>query len=135
MNLDMQDRDKARKAILYKKPRGLRCKAQKVSQIITYKTRDNITYINYICNRIKFKCDWKKKLFSTGYTIESEMVVTDKSQNEGLPIHWKDAFKDKQIFYDKVDDYWNEDFWEAYHIIEPTESLENAVMKLKKQED
>ena len=71
----------------------------------------------------------------SGYTIESEMVVTDKSQNEVLPIHWKDAFKDKQIFYDKVDDYWNEDFWEAYNIIEPTESLENAVMKLKKQSD
>ena len=135
MNLDMRDRDKAIKAILYKKPMGLRFNPQEVSYIITYKTIDNITYLNYICNRIKFKCDWKKKLFSTGYTIESEMVVTDKSQNEVLPIHWKDAFKDKQIFYDKVDDYWNEDFWEAYNIIEPTESLENAVMKLKKQSD
>lgn len=32
-----------------------------------------------------------------------------------------------------VDVYWNEDFWKAYNIIEPTESLEHAVSKLKKQ--
>ena len=30
------------------------------------------------------------------------------------------------------DRYWNEDFWRNYNIIEPTESLENAVNKLRK---
>ena len=39
----------------------------------------------------------------------------------------------KDAFYDKVDEYWSEDFWDSYNIIEPTESLENAVHKLKKQ--
>ena len=29
--------------------------------------------------------------------------------------------------------YWNEDFWGTYNIIEPTESLEHAMHKLKKQ--
>lgn len=29
--------------------------------------------------------------------------------------------------------YWNDDFWKTYNIIEPTESLEHAVSKLKKQ--
>ena len=135
MYLDMRDKDKAINSILFKKPIGLRFNPQEVSYLITYKTIDNITYLNYICNRIRFKCDWKKKLFSTGYTIDSEMVVTDKSQNDISPIHWRDAFGNKQVFYDKVDDYWNKDFWEAYNIIEPTESLENAVTKLKKQSD
>ena len=32
-----------------------------------------------------------------------------------------------------VDEYWNEDFWRNDNIIEPTESLENAVSKLRKQ--
>ena len=32
-----------------------------------------------------------------------------------------------------VDEYWNPDFWGNYNIIEPTESLEHAVDKLKKQ--
>lgn len=45
----------------------------------------------------------------------------------------RDAFKSKQIFYDVVKEYWNEDYWKDYNIIEPTESLENAVKKLRKQ--
>lgn len=32
-----------------------------------------------------------------------------------------------------VKEYWNEDYWKDYNIIEPTESLENAVKKLRKQ--
>ncbi len=31
-----------------------------------------------------------------------------------------------------VDEYWDEDYWSDYNIIEPTESLENAVEKLKR---
>ena len=48
-------------------------------------------------------------------------------------IPGKSAFRRKDAFYDKVDEYWNEDFWGSYNIIEPTESLENAVHKLKKR--
>jgi hypothetical protein len=32
------------------------------------------------------------------------------------------------------DDFYDKDFWGAYNIIEPTESLELAVAKLKKQQ-
>ncbi|MGM9796255.1 MAG: hypothetical protein ACI3ZY_01500, partial [Parabacteroides sp.] len=28
-------------------------------------------------NEVRFKCDWKRKLFSSNYTVVSEMVVTD----------------------------------------------------------
>jgi len=37
------------------------------------------------------------------------------------------------VFDDVVEEYWNEDFWREYNIIEPTESLESAVRKLKKR--
>lgn len=74
----------------------------------------------------------EKRLFSSGYTVFSEMVVTDR-KNDFAAIPNKKAFKEKQVFYDMVDVYWNEDFWKAYNIIEPTESLEHAVSKLKKQ--
>lgn len=72
----------------------------------------------------------EKRLFSSGYTVFSEMVVTDR-KNDFATIPNKKAFKEKQVFYDMVDVYWNEDFWKAYNIIEPTESLEHAVSKLK----
>lgn len=94
---------------------------------------DGKTFLNYIRNRIRFKCDWKRKLFSTGYTVLSEMVATDREENNVAIIPGKMAFHQKDAFYDKVDEYWSEDFWGSYNIIEPTESLENAVHKLKKQ--
>ena len=130
--MDMQNMVKAVEAILHKKPLGLRFRPQEVSYLVTYKEQNGKTYLNYIRNEIRFKCDWKKRLFSSSYTVFSEMVVTDR-KSDFAAIPSKKAFKEKQVFYDLVDEYWNEDFWKTYNIIEPTESLEHAVSKLKKQ--
>ncbi|OKZ04592.1 carboxypeptidase-like regulatory domain-containing protein [Bacteroides nordii] len=132
-SLDMKNKTKAVEAILHKKPLGLQFKPQEVSYLVTYKEQNGKTYLNYIWNTIRFKCDWKKRLFSSGYTVYSEMVVTDRQEDNFTAISNKTAFKEKQVFYDLVDEYWNEDFWKEYNIIEPTESLEHAVNKLKKQ--
>lgn len=132
-SLDMKNKTKAVEAILHKKPLGLQFKPQEVSYLVTYKEQNGKTYLNYIWNTIRFKCDWKKRLFSSGYTVYSEMVVTDRQEDNFTTISNKTAFKEKQVFYDLVDEYWNEDFWKEYNIIEPTESLEHAVNKLKKQ--
>ena len=132
-SLDMKNKTKAVEAILHKKPLGLQFKPQEVSYLVTYKEQNGKTYLNYIWNTIRFKCDWKKRLFSSGYTVYSEMVVTDRQDDNFTAISNKTAFKEKQVFYDLVDEYWNEDFWKEYNIIEPTESLEHAVNKLKKQ--
>ncbi|MGM9796257.1 MAG: hypothetical protein ACI3ZY_01510 [Parabacteroides sp.] len=35
---------------------------------------------------VRFKCDWKRKLFSTNYTVVSEMVVTDGREAEAHTI-------------------------------------------------
>lgn len=131
-SLSMDDRNKAAQAILKKKPFGLRFKPMEVSYLITYKENQGITYLSYIRNEVRFKCDWKRKLFSTNYAIVSEMVVTDgKEQTSGIP--YRMAFKANQSLSDKVANFTDEDFWGAYNIIEPTESLETAVTKLKKQ--
>lgn len=134
-NLSMDDKNKATQAILRKKPFGLRFKPVEVSFLINYKQRaDGLTYLSYIRNGVRFKCDWKRKLFHTNYTILSEMVVTD-SKEENIPhIPYKMAFKQSQSLSDKVSDYADKDYWEDFNIIEPTESLENAVNKLRKQQ-
>lgn len=134
INLSMNDKLKATRAILHKKPLGLRFKPIELSCVITYKNRGDVTYLNYINSNIRFKCDWKRKLFSTNYTVLTEMVVTDSKGEDVAVIPYKNSFKRNQIFSDKVADFNNENFWENYNIIEPTESLEHAVSKLKKQQ-
>ena len=131
--LDLSDRERAIAAILYKKPLGLRFRPQKVSFLITYRQHDGVTCLNYICNEMCFKCDWKRRLFSSSYVARSEMVAVDREERPERVIARRDAFKPYQVFYDIVKEYWSEDFWKDYNIIEPTESLENAVKKLRKQ--
>lgn len=131
--LNMDDKNKATQAILRKKPFGLRFKPVELSYFVNYKQRDGLTYLSYIRNGIRFKCDWKRRLFSTNYTILSEMVVTDGKDENVNSIPYQESFKASQALSDKVSNFADENFWGAYNIIEPTESLENAVNKLKKQ--
>jgi hypothetical protein len=132
-SLSMDDRNKATQAILKKKPSGMHFKPEEVTYLVTYKTVNGISYLNYVRNEVRFKCDWKRKLFSTGYTIISEMVVTDKKDDNVSGISYKDSFNKNQVLSDKVRNFYDSDFWEDYNIIEPTESLDAAVNKLKKQ--
>lgn len=130
--LDVSDKDKATSAILRKKPFGIRFRPLEVHQVVQYKLQGDVTYLSYIRNEIRFKCDWKRRLFSSVYTARSEMVVVERDEQPQNPISRQEAFKSSQIFYDMVNVYWDEDFWKDYNIIEPTESLENAVKKLRR---
>ncbi len=132
-SLDMNDKNKATEAILKKKPFGLIFKPQEVSFFVNYKDRGGLTYLSYIRNIVRFKCDWKKKLFSTSYTIQSEMVATDSRIGNVEKIPYKMSFHPTESLSDNVTSFYDEDFWGGYNIIAPTESLENAVNKLKKQ--
>jgi len=131
-SMDMGDRLKVTNAILKAKPIGLRFTPEEVAYIVTYKQNNNKTYLNYIRNEVKFKCDWRRRLFATNYTIVNETVITDNEEENINRIASRDAFSMRKSLSAEVDSYYDEDFWGAYNIIEPTESLENAVGRLKR---
>jgi len=132
--LDMSDRNKVSDMILRKKPVGLRFRPEEVSYVVSYQERDGVSYLSYIRNELKFKCDWRRRFFSTNYEVISEMVVTDINIENVTAISRRDAFRPNQMLDDRLIDFYDEDFWGAYNIIEPTESLESAVSRLKKQQ-
>ena len=61
------------------------------------------------------------------------MVMVDREEETPDRIKAKNSFKYREVFYDVVDEYWDADYWKDYNIIEPTESLESAVNKLRKR--
>lgn len=134
-NYNMKDRNKITNLILKKKPLNLRFRPEELTYLVTYRQENGRTYLNYVRNEIKFKCDWKRRLFSTNYTVLTEMVVTDKELDNVTPIPHRMAFNDRSVLSDKVDSFYDENFWEGYNIIAPTESLESAVDKLRKSHD
>ncbi len=131
-SVSMDDRNKATQAILKKKPAGMQFKPEDITFTVNYKQREGKTYLSYLRSEIKFKCDWKKRLFSTNYTIVSEAVITGGKEDNASRIPAKLAFRDGHALYDKVDSFYDKDFWEDYNIIEPDESLESAVNKLRR---
>ena len=134
LSLDMNDTDKVTQMILRKKPSGLRFTPHELSIYIDYKTDDGVTRINYIRNVIRFRCDWKRKLFKSNYTVTSEMVVTDRQEGKDLkPIKNRDTFNRKDNFYDKVVYFEDPSFWGKDNIIEPTEDLLKGIEKIKKR--
>lgn len=132
LNIDMRDKSKVTQMILRKKPAGLIFKPVGLSTLITYKEQNGKTYLSYVRNEIKFKCDWKRKWFHTNYAVVSEMVITNREDKPTSSISPREAFRESQILSDKVNNFYDEKFWGDYNIIEPTESLERAVNKLKK---
>lgn len=130
--LDMKNKSKVTQAILQKKPRGLRFKPIEVSGVVTYRTHEGKSYINYVTTILKFNCDWKRRLFASAYTTVAEMVMVDRNDSPQNISQFANSYGKRKIFSDLVDNYWEEDFWKDYNIIEPSESLEKAVKKLKK---
>lgn len=131
--LDLSDKAKAVNTILQKKPLGLRFRPLEVNYLVTYRQQNGKTYLNYIRNDVRFKCDWKKRLFSSTYTTTSEVVMVDRDEMPITNIKSRDSFKRYHVFDDVVDEYWDPNYWKDYNILEPTESLESAVNKLKKR--
>jgi len=129
---DMRDNYKVTEQVLTKKPMGMRFIPQELSYLITYKTVGEKTYLNYIRSTLRFQCDWKKKLFHTNYTVVAETAITDREDNPAENIHYRNAFRIGNVLSDKIENFQDSDFWQDYNIIEPTESLEDAVSKLKK---
>jgi len=131
-SMEMANKEKVTDAILQKKPFGLHFNPISVSYLVNYRRMGDLSYLNYVRAEVKFKCDWKKKLFHTNYGVVSEMVMTDRKDNPEEKISGKESFRDNGILSDEVKNFYDSNFWGNYNIIEPTESLEHAIAKLKK---
>jgi hypothetical protein len=89
--------------------------------------------MNYIRNEIRFRCDWKRKVFKSNFIVVSELVVTDRNEGDNVkPIKVRDTFFRQDNFYDKVIYFNDPDFWGTENIIEPTEDLLKGIEKIKK---
>ena len=132
LSLDVSDEWKATRAVLIRKPFSLRFHPRELSFILNYSERDGVSRLSYYRALLRFDCDWRKRLFRTGYTAVNELVVTDIRPGPAVPVPRAEQFSVQEILTDRAADFFDPAFWENYNIIEPTESLENAVSRLRK---
>ena len=130
-SLDMSNKGKATRMLLVSKPVGLRFVPEEASIVINYRLEGVKTRLEYFRTVMRFTCDWRKRMFRTRYTTVNEMVITDVLP-EATPISKKERFRSSDYLIDKAYEFQDPDFWKDYNIIEPSESLEHAIGRLRK---
>lgn len=131
-NLDVTDRYKATRLMLARKPLGMRFRPRGLQTVVNYYYDGQHSDIAYMRTTYDFDCDWKKRGMAVHYQAVSEMLVTNHQPTTEHP-HRRDSFRSHDILNRKVADFEDPDFWQDYNILQPSESLENAVRKLKKR--
>lgn len=130
-SLDMADRAKATRVMLVSKPFSLRFFPEECSLVLNYRLEDGKSRLEYCRSTMRFACDWRKRLFRTHYTAVNELVVTDVRPNPE-PIRRQDRFRSHDFLPDQAAFFYDPAFWADYNIIEPSESLEHAIKRLRK---
>jgi len=130
-SLDMRDRLKAIRAVLVSKPLSLRFFPEEATVVLNYRPVGDKIRLEYFRSTMRFACDWRKRLFKTHYTAVNELVVTDV-RPEAIPIPRRERFRSTDYLNDKAEEFQDPDFWADYNIIEPSESLEHAISRLRK---
>jgi hypothetical protein len=116
-----------------KKPYGVKFYPTSTSYLVTYKQQNGFYYLNYARNEVKFKCTWPKRIFSSNYTINSELAITDREVDNTTRLTYRESFRSNDVFSDAVTAFNDENFWGEYNVIEPDEAIESAIKKYGKR--
>ena len=129
-SLDISDKNKAVQNFVMRKPSRLRFTPTRTSYLVTYIEVDGKYHVNYVRNELEFFADWRARIFRTNYLVMSELAITGRRPDgeERFPV--RETFRRSNILADMVPVYFDENFWGAYNVIEPDESIESAIQKL-----
>jgi len=135
LSLDMSDPVKATRVMLVRKPADIRFKPKEMTLLLNYKREGDKSRLSYVRTVFRFNCDARRRLWNTEFTAIAEMVVTNRFTGaDAVQIDRAASFRSGESLADKTQVYADPDFWKDYNIIEPTESLEHALGRLKKEE-
>ena len=132
-SLNLDNKQEASRIFIRKKPAGVKVNPLKTSYRASYIIDDNKWYFNYARAEVKFKLNWKKKFFNSTYSLMSELAITERTSEEAEKIARKARFNRSDIMEDKVYAFFDPDYWGDYNLIEPDESIEQAIKKLYRQ--
>jgi hypothetical protein len=130
---NLADKEAVSSIFIRKKPLGMEVTPVIATYRTKYREQDGKWYFAYSRAEVKFKVDWKKKLFNTFYTTMSEIAITDRTNEEVVRITGKDKIKYTDVFSEKVGAFTDPEFWGDYNVIEPDQSIESAIRRLSRK--
>jgi hypothetical protein len=130
---NLEDKAAAQSIFIRKKPLGMEVTPEVATYRTKYREQNGKWYFAYSRAEVKFKVNWKKKLFNTYYTTMAEIAVTDRTTEEVVKFAGKDRLKFTDVFTEKVAAFEDPNFWGDYNVIEPDQSIESAIRKLSRK--
>jgi len=130
---NLEDKAAASSIFIKKKPLGMEVIPEVATYRVQYREQDGVWYFAYSRAEVKFKVNWKKKLFNTYYTTMSEIAVTDRTNEEVIKFTGKEKIRYTDVFSEEVEAFTDSEFWGEYNVIEPDQSIEAAIRKLSRK--
>jgi len=130
---NLTNKEAAQSIFIKKKPLGMKITPEIATYRTKYREQGGKWHFTYSRAEVKFKLDWKKRLFNTYYTTMSEIAITDRTDKEVIKFAGKDKIKYNDVFSDKVTAFTDKEFWGDYNVIEPDQSIESAIRRLSKK--
>lgn len=131
--LNVENEDEAARLFIQRKPMGMSIIPERAAYRAKYTIEEDTWYFSYARAEVKFKVNWKKKLFNTTYSTMSELAMTDRSYEDIEKFAGRERFKSNDILNEKVYIFFDQGFWEGYNVIEPDQSIESAIQKLNRK--
>jgi len=132
-SLNMNNESEVRRMFIRKKPSGVKVTPLSADYIVNYQEKGGKWYFTYARGELKFKCNWKRKLFNSKFSVMTELAITDRSDTEAARFKARERFKSNQVMADEIGSFSDKNFWGAANTIEPDQSIEAAIRKLKRK--
>lgn len=131
--LNTENKEEAARLFIQRKPIGMTIIPEKAVYRAKYTIEEDHWYFSYARAEVKFKVNWKKKLFNTTYSTMSEIAITDRTFEGIEKFAARDRFKSNDVMNDKVFIFFDQNFWGRYNVIEPDQSIESAINRLNRK--
>jgi hypothetical protein len=132
-SMNLEDKNEASQMFIKKKPFGMKVIPMMASYRVKFREQEGKWYFTYARAEVKFKVNWKKKLFNTNYTTMSEIAVTDRTEEEVIKFASRERLKKGDIFIQHLSAFADPDFWGDYNVIEPDQIIESAIRRLNRK--
>lgn len=111
------------------KPKDTQVAMKEVAWVMNYKESGGRWFLDYSSLSFQINVRRSGKLLRNTYSIVSEMAVTDHYPGN-LEITGSARIRPRDQIADLVNDFTDDAFWGTYNIIEPDQSIEDAIRRI-----
>lgn len=132
--MNVSNQEAAASLFVRKKPARVKLWPTSVNYQVDYSPQGDSWSYQYSKMEMNFTANWKNRLFNTQYQIWAEMAVTDqKTPSLIYSGDRSDLIKPSVVLSESTKGFGRPDFWGEYTVIEPDQSIEQAIERIIRQ--